>query len=115
MMKLAKVYFRVAMPPRKPCPNSACGELIYDWHTEWISKRDRGLVFNGQAGVDCPNCGASILIPGDVVRAVAPDTLPLIKRSLAQADAWARYASTTLDAYLKTLEGSQYANYQFGP
>jgi hypothetical protein len=101
------------MPPRKPCPNPACGELIHDWHAEWISKKNRTLVFMGQAGVDCPECGASILIPGDVVSGIAPDTLPRVKRSRAQASNWAAYASTTLDAYLKTLEGSQYTNYQF--
>lgn len=101
------------MPPRKPCPNSACGVLIYDWHAEWISKKNRGLVFNGQAGVDCPRCGAFILIPGDVVSGVAPDTLPVVKRSRTQANDWAKYVSTTLDAYFKTLEGSQYADYLF--
>jgi hypothetical protein len=82
---------------------------------EVIGKKNRGLVFNGQAGVDCPQYGAFILIPGDVVRRVAPDTLPAIKRSHAQANDWAKYASTTLDAYFKTLEGSQYTNYQFEP
>lgn len=103
------------MPGKKPCPNPACGEEIHDWHTEWLTREHRGPVFNGQAGTDCPLCGASVLIPSEEVTGLAPDTFPMFKRSRAQADRWAHWSvgSPTVDAYLKTLEGSQYANYQF--
>lgn len=103
------------MPGKKPCPNPACGVMIHDGHTEWLTPAHRGLVFNRQAATDCPVCGASVLIPGEVVSGLAPDTLPLVKRSRSQADKWAYWStgSPTVDAYLNTLEGSQYAGYPF--
>jgi hypothetical protein len=105
------------MPSKKPCPNPACGVEIHDWHTEWLTPEHRGLVFLGKAGTDCPVCGSSILIPGEAVVGLAPDTLPMFKRSRSQADKWAFWntGSPAIDAYLKTLEGSQYASYSFEP
>jgi hypothetical protein len=103
------------MPGKKPCPNPACGEVIHDWHTEWLTREHRGLVFNGQAGIDCPLCGSSVSIPSEEVIGLAPDTVPMFRRSREQANKWAFWSlgSPTIDAYLKTLEGSQYASYQF--
>jgi hypothetical protein len=103
------------MPGKKPCPNPSCGELIHDWHTEWLVKQHRVLVFNGKAATDCPVCRSPILIPGEVVLGLAPDTVPLLRRSRSQADKWAYWSagSASVDAYLETLEGSQYAGYHF--
>ncbi len=101
------------MPGKKPCPNPACGEEIHDWHTEWLIPEHRRLVFNGQAGTDCPLCGSSILIPSEEVVGLAPDAFPMFRRTKAQADRWAYWStgSPTVDACFKTREGSQYANY----
>src|SRR5579883_1335907 len=81
------------MPPLKPCPNPDCGKLIQDWHTEWMTDDDRALVNSGQAGVDCPECGAFIMIPHHVVTGVAPDTAKRAKRSRKKAEAWAKTLS----------------------
>jgi hypothetical protein len=103
------------MPPLKPCPNPACGRLVHDWHAEWLSDENRALVDKGQAGVDCPECGAFILIPGHVVTGVAADTAKMVKRSRKKAESWTAWAGWSLEDYLKTTEGSQYVNYDFEP
>lgn len=105
----------VDMPGKKPCPNPDCGELIHDWHTEWLTPQNRSLAFNQHAATDWPVCGAPVLIPGEVVTGLAPDAFPLLKRSRARADKWAYWStgSPTVDAYLRTLEGSRYAAYRF--
>ncbi len=101
------------MPPLKPCPNPACGELIHDWHTEWMTDENRALVDSNQAGVDCPECGAFIMIPHHVVTGVAPDTAKQAKRSRKKAEEWAKWAAGSLENDLKTDPGAQYANYEF--
>jgi hypothetical protein len=73
------------------------------------------LVDKGQAGVDCPECGAFILIPGHVVTGVAADTAKMVKRSRKKAESWTAWAGWSLEDYLKTTEGSQYVNYDFEP
>lgn len=101
------------MPPLKPCPNPDCGKLVHDWHAEWLTDEDRALLDRGQAGVDCPECGAFILIPNHVVTGVAADTVKQVRRSRKKAEAWAQWAAGALGNYLTTIEGSQYANYDF--
>jgi hypothetical protein len=81
----------------------------------WLTDENRALVDKGQAGVDCPECGAFITIPSHVVTAVAPDTAKLVKRSRKKAESWAGWAASSLEDYLKTDEGSQYAKYDFEP
>jgi hypothetical protein len=103
------------MPPLKTCPNPACRVLIYDWHAEWMTDENRALVNNDQAGVDCPECGAFVMIPHHVVTRVAPENVRQARRSMKKAEQWAQWAGTSLENYLKTEPGSQYAQYEFEP
>jgi hypothetical protein len=89
--------------------------MIHDWHSEWMTDESRALVDGGHAGVDCPECGASIMIPKHIVTGVAPDTFKRAKRSRRKAEEWAKWATGSLEDYLKTEPGAQYANYVFEP
>ena len=78
-----------------------------------MTAENRALVDSNRAGVDCPECGVFIMIPHHVVTGVAPDTAKQAKRSRAKAEAWAIWAAGSLENYLKTEPGAQYANYDF--
>jgi hypothetical protein len=100
--------------PAGDCP--ACRQRIEDWHVEWLAPPDQGRVFRGHAGIDCPACGASILIihNRDVI-GIAPPYQPTAKRSRQQAEKWAQARSISLEDYLQTSSGSPYRNYDFDP
>jgi len=115
-MKLQRILMEA--PGRQKCPN--CKIQIEDWHTEWIlGDTSKKLVFRGEAGIDCPLCGASILIPRyDKVTTTAPSDKPTIRRSMSQVKDWATKAQVTaidLTDYFQTPAGSQYRNYNFEP
>jgi hypothetical protein len=62
--------------------------------------------------VDCPGCGAPIIITQNQhVVGVAPPGQG-VKRSRAQAEKWADSRSINLDDYLR---GSPYKSYEFEP
>jgi hypothetical protein len=96
------------------CPG--CGVDI-DWHTEWLHQPDQALVFQGQAGIDCPECGISVLTPSFSNFSRAPADKPVVRRSLAGAIKWAgaRVVPIALDDYLQSATGSPYKNYHFEP
>jgi hypothetical protein len=106
---------RMEMPGGK-CPG--CDEHVSDWHVEWLDPSNRGPVFRGETGIDCPCCGASILIRENrTIVGVAPTGMPTAKRSRAQAEKWTsrQMNPLPLDDYLQTPDGSQYKNYRFEP
>ena len=77
--------------PGGKCPG--CGEHVGDWHVEWLAPPTRGPVFRGESGIDCPCCGASILIrENSTIVGVAPTGMPMAKRSRAQAENVGRQA-----------------------
>jgi hypothetical protein len=99
--------------PAGDCP--ACGRYIDDWHVEWLAPPDQGPVFQGQAAIDCPGCGAPILVTKNQnVVGVAPPGAPAMKRSHTQAEKWAKARSISLDDYFQQ-NGSRYKDYEFEP
>jgi hypothetical protein len=100
--------------PAGDCPS--CGQRIEDWHVEWLALPDQGPVFRGQAGIDCPLCGASVLIVynKDVI-GIAQAGQPTVRRSRKQAEKWAQTRSISLEDYLQTRSGSQYQDYALEP
>ena len=95
-----------------------CGEHVSDWHVEWLAPPNRGPVFRGEAGIDCPCCGESILIrENSTIVGVTPPGMPTVKRSRLQAEKWTsrQMVPLPLDDYLQTPDGSQYRNYHFEP
>ena len=110
MMKIREIRMEM---PAGDCP--ACGRHIDDWHVEWLAPPEQGPVFRGQAAIDCPGCGAPILVTRNQnVVGVAPPDVPVRKRSRTQAEKWARARSISLDDYLQQ-HGSPYRNYGFEP
>jgi DNA-directed RNA polymerase subunit RPC12/RpoP len=99
--------------PAGDCP--ACGSYIKDWHVEWLAPPNQGPVFRGQAAIECPDCGAPILVTKNQnVVGVAPPGTPVMKRSRTQAEKWAKARSISLDDYLQQ-NGSQYKDHEFEP
>ncbi len=102
--------------PGGSCPGR--GEHVGDWHVEWLAPPSGGPVFRGEAGIDCPCCGASIWIRENCpIVGVAPTGTPTARRSRAQAEKWSsrQMIPLPLDDFLQTPDGSQYKNYQFEP
>ena len=102
--------------PGGNCPG--CGEHVSDWHVEWLAPPSRGPVFRGEAGIDCPCCGVSILIrENSRIVGVAPTGMPTARRSRLRAEKWTsrQMNPLPLDDFLQTLDGSQYKNYDFEP
>ena len=100
------------MPPNEECPN--CHQVVADWHIEWY-KTEGPSLFHGQAALDCPLCGQPVGFQGGKI-GPAPPGVPLVKRHVDQAAAWANlgamYAGGTLQGYVSAPgPGSQYANY----
>jgi hypothetical protein len=99
--------------PAGDCP--ACGRRIDDWHVEWLAPPDQGPLFRGQTAIDCPECGAPILVTGNQnVVGVAPPDVSVRKRSRAHAEKWARARAISLDDYLQQ-HGLAYRGYGFEP
>jgi hypothetical protein len=99
--------------PAGDCP--ACRRHIDDRRVEWLATPDQGPVFRGHAAIDCPECGAPILVTGNHnVVGVPPPDVPVRKRSRTQADKWARARSISLDDYLQQ-HGLTYRSYGFEP
>jgi hypothetical protein len=72
-------------------------------------------VFRCQAAIDCPGCGAAILVTKNQnVVGVAPPDAPVLKRSRTQAEKWAKARSINLDDCFQQ-NGSPYENYEFEP
>jgi DNA-directed RNA polymerase subunit RPC12/RpoP len=95
------------------CP--ACGRHIEDWHVEWLAPPNQATVFRGHAAIDCPGCGARILVTRNQnVVGVAPPDVPVRKRSRTQAERWAKAQSISLDDYL-LRHGLPYRDYGFEP
>src|ERR1700751_2461521 len=108
MMKIRPIRMEM---PAGDCP--ACGRHLDDWHVEWLAPPDQGPVFRGQAAIDCPGCGAPILVTRNQTGiGVAPSDVPVRKRSRTQAEKWARARSVSLDDYFQQ-DGAQYRNYGF--
>ncbi len=101
------------MPHNEPCP--ACGFLLPDWHWEWHSTEDYLRIYRGDAGMECPLCGAVVMHTSAAVPLTQPPAasqVQRVKRDVTKAAYWARNASnTTLERYLGTPEGRPYANY----
>jgi hypothetical protein len=115
IVKLRSIIMERRMPPGT-C--KSCNLPIGDWHTEWLTTKDQRLLFRGEAGIDCPNCGASIMIPGAVVGGIAPSDKPMVRRSWQRVQFWATHAQTTpidLNTYFQSPAGSLYKNYRFDP
>lgn len=115
IVKLKSIIMERRMPPGT-C--KSCNLPIGDWHTEWLTTKDQGLLFRGEAGIDCPNCGASIMIPGAAVGGTAPSDKPMVRRSWQRVQFWATHAQTTpidLSTYFQSPAGSLYKNYRFDP
>jgi hypothetical protein len=72
-------------------------------------------VFQGQAAIDCPGCGAAILVTRNQnVVGVAPPDAPVMKRSRTQAEKGAKARSISLDDDFQQ-NGSQYKDYELEP
>ena len=102
--------------PGGMCPNPNCGQNIGDWHTEWLLPPDRYKLDQGQAALDCPACGAWVMIPGGTVGGLAPAGTPRVTRKRSQLNKWAIHSQVTpidLDAYFQTPNGSLYQNDDF--
>src|SRR5262249_52047248 len=102
----------LAMPPNEECPS--CRQTVEDWHIEWYAE-DGPLLFKGLAALDCPLCGQPVGYQQGWIGS-APPGVPLLRRSVAKAAAWAplgaKYAGGTLQGYVSTAgPGSQYASY----
>jgi hypothetical protein len=59
----------------------------------------------------------AVLMPGYVNFSIAPDTLPVLRRSLTRAHKWAggQVTPMKLDDYLQAPAGLPYKNYKFEP
>ncbi len=108
-MKLRSILMET---PGGKCPG--CGADI-DWHADWVAEHK--LIYQGRAAIDCPLCGAAVLMPGYVNFSIAPDTVPVLRRSLTRAHKWAggHVTPMKLDDYLQTPTGLPYKNYKFEP
>lgn len=100
------------MPPNQDCP--VCGQRIEDWHVEWYLTEWPAL-HNGMAAMDCPVCRQPVgLQQGNV--GPAPPGVPVVRRSVAKAAAWAAsqalHAGGTLQGYTSSAgAGRQYTGY----
>jgi hypothetical protein len=100
------------MPPNEECP--ACQQIVSDWHIEWYRTEGPAL-FRGLAALDCPLCGQPVgFLQGRI--GPAPPGVQVVKRSAAQAAAWAASqalaAGGTLQGYTSVAgPGAQYAAY----
>ena len=112
----SRAAFTIVALPGGRCPNPNCGQDIGDWHTEWLLPPDRYKLDQGQAAVDCPVCGAWVMIPGGAVGGLAPAGHPRVTRKRSQLNKWAIHSQVTpidLDAYFHTPNGSLYQGYDF--
>jgi hypothetical protein len=100
------------MPPNEECPN--CRRKVQDWHVEWY-KTEGPLLYKGLAALDCPLCRQPVGFQGGKI-GPAPLGVPLVRRHVDQAAAWAASqavsAGGTLQGYTSAAgAGAQYAGY----
>jgi hypothetical protein len=98
------------MPPNELCPQ--CAALVEDWHLEWCPDGSPLLFYQASAVTDCPVCHRPVSYQGGVLSVPTSAALPLLRRQVAKAAAWARNNGLTLEDYLRgPSAGQQYTGY----